>query len=54
MPELNTWNSGRPKKYVVQKMAQTAECVRERESEGERKKECKRIEGGGMSELMGD
>lgn len=42
MPELNTWNSGRPKKYVVQKMAQTAECVRERERVKERERKSAR------------
>lgn len=37
MPKLNTWNSGRPKRYEVQKMARKTECVRERERRRERK-----------------
>lgn len=52
MPELNTWNSGRPKKYVVQKMAQTAECVREREREWRREKERVQENWGGRDEWV--
>jgi len=43
MPELNTWNSGRQKKYKVQKMARKTVCVCVRERERRREKE--RVQG---------